>query len=77
MDEVVSGLIGLIFIVAVVTLGGLFVTSTAILYYEEATQGSLSGSFKCHYFTGTRTITISSLSSTGCKRFITVGEAIN
>jgi hypothetical protein len=69
-DQGVGCLLMLVLIVVLLTIGALFVTSTAILYHEEQLQ---TGAFKCHYFTGTRTITNDSHSMTGCKRFISVG----
>lgn len=71
MDDAIGCLIMFAIIGAVVLIGGLFVTSTAVLYYEEQVQPGAP--FTCHYFTGTRTLSKMSFSDTGCKRFITVG----
>ncbi len=73
MDDAIGCLIMVVIIGGVLLIGGLFVTSTAVLYYEE--QVAPGTPFTCHYFTGTRTLAIMNFSSTGCKRFIAVGDA--
>ncbi|MER8385258.1 hypothetical protein [Mesorhizobium sp. M0296] len=73
MSEATGCLLILIVLVVVGTLGGLFVTSTAVLYHEKEVRGEGGGLFECHYFTGTRTLKTYSNALTGCKRFITVG----
>ena len=72
MDEAIGCLFWLVVMVGILLVGGLFVTSTAVLYYEE--QAQPGAPFTCYYFTGTRTITFANMSATGCKRFITVGD---
>jgi hypothetical protein len=75
MDEAI-GCVGVVVVAgALLLVGGLFVSSKAVLYYEERAPTSLNGpSFNCHYFTGLRTIAIPNYSFTGCKRFVTVGD---
>lgn len=76
MDEflgLIGGLFALALLVAGVTVGGLLVTSHAVLISERETPQNFSP-FECTYFTGTRTITTAGGAFTGCARFIKVGE---
>ncbi len=72
MDNAIGCLFMLVILIGILLVGGLFVTSTAVLYYEEQEQPG--NPFVCHYFTGTRTLTLINMSATGCKRFIAVGD---
>lgn len=77
MDEFI-GLLGLLIMLALFALfgmavgvGGLLLSSHAVLYSEE--KDPMSYYFTCTYFTGTRSVTLVTGESTGCKRFIPVG----
>lgn len=65
-------LVALVLVGAALTVGGLLVTSTAILYHKELTK---PGWYTCYYFTGTRTITTESYWSYGCEWFLAVSAS--
>lgn len=64
----------LLLIAAGLGLGGLVLTSKAVLYREELMANDYYGKFRCTYFTGTRSVELMSNSDTGCPRFIDVGS---
>lgn len=72
LGEALAAIFGLIFFVAILCVGGLFLSSKAVLFWEAKTPDY--DYYSCSYFTGTRIINSGVFSSTGCKRFISVGE---
>jgi hypothetical protein len=73
MDEFLGGLVALLIVGGLISVGGLLATSHAVLYWEEADVGTTS-SFTCHYFTGTRTVKLYRWNTIGCPRFVPVGQ---
>lgn len=66
MSEALGGIL----IIALLFVGGLFLSGKAVLVYEEQQPpGPYSSPYKCTYFTGTRTVTGLSSSNMGCERF--------
>lgn len=70
--DALGGLVALVLFVGLALVGGLLVTSHAVLISER--PGELYSGFACNYFTGTRQVNIVNYSQTGCPRFIKVGE---
>lgn len=70
--EAVGAIFGIILFVAILCVGGLFLSSKAVLFWEAKTPNY--DHYNCSYFTGTRVINSGVFSPTGCKRFINVGD---
>ncbi len=66
-----GGLVALVLFGSIFGVGGLLLTSHAVLYSEEKVPDTKY--FVCSYFTGLRTVTLFNDDPTGCKRFIPVG----
>lgn len=68
----------MLIVVAIATIGGLLITSNAVLIGEKEVRGStglvLYSGFQCTYFTGTRTFDIYTEAVSGCTRFTPVGK---
>lgn len=71
--DALGGLFALILFGCVFVVGGLLITSHGVLI-SEAPLTSGWGGFTCTYFTGTRSVEIFNSSTTGCPRFVKVGE---
>lgn len=77
MEDAGSGCLGVLTVLALFVLGigalstGLymFLTEKVILYSEQKIEWS-SPMFKCHYFTGLKTVEVISSKEYGCRRFI-------
>ena len=71
MNEL-GGLLVLALLVAIIAVGGLLLTSHAVLYREDRmVEGAY---FTCTYFTGLRSVTTYSTSPYGCDRFVDIGQ---
>lgn len=62
--------LGVLTVLAAGAIGGLLITSTAVLYHDEKDPAD---GFICHYFTGVGTFTTPSYAVTGCPQFIRIG----
>lgn len=71
MVDAVGGLLALLIFGAVLLMAGLLISSHGVLIKEAPTVSGWG--FNCTYFTGTRSVDLPTMSSTGCARFIKVG----